>query len=188
MKLVIGLGNPGKQYENTKHNVGFLTIDQITLDLQREIQFSLKTKFNALLYEGKLNGEKVVLVKPLTYMNLSGEAVKPILEWYKMSIEDLIVIYDDLDLPLGKIRLREKGSAGGHNGIKSLIYHLSTDEFKRIKIGIDRSKVIPVVDYVLTPFRQEEIPVMKESLQTASKAVRDWLFGEEFRKIMSQYN
>lgn len=188
MKLIVGLGNPGKKYENTKHNIGFLTIDQIALDLKNEMDFSMKTKFNAVLLEGNMNNEKIVLVKPLTYMNLSGEAIKPILDWYKITHEDMIVIYDDLDLPLGKIRLRERGSAGGHNGIKSIIYHLNTDQFKRIKIGIDRSKVIPVVDYVLTPFRKEEVPTMKESLHIASRAIQEWIQGEDFLKLMSQYN
>jgi len=188
MKLIIGLGNPGKNYQNTKHNIGFLTIDQMLDDLKNEINFSTKSKFNAVLYEGRWGQEKVVLVKPLTYMNLSGEAVKPILDWYKCSIDDLVVIYDDLDLPLGKIRLRERGSSGGHNGIKSIIYHLDTDQFKRVKIGIDRSKVISVVDYVLTSFKKEEIPAMIEGLQTASRAIQEWIKGKEFQKVMSQYN
>ncbi|WP_339060694.1 aminoacyl-tRNA hydrolase [Tepidibacillus marianensis] len=188
MKLIVGLGNPGKNYQNTKHNIGFLAIDQMLDDLMTETTFTTKSKFNAFLYEGKWDQEKVIFVKPLTYMNVSGEAVKPILDWYKCSIEDIVVIYDDLDLPLGKVRLREKGSSGGHNGIKSLIYHLDTDEFKRVKIGIDRSKVISVIDYVLTPFKKEEMPAMKESLLIASQAIQEWIKGEDFRKVMSQYN
>ncbi|MFV9511731.1 aminoacyl-tRNA hydrolase [Tepidibacillus sp. LV47] len=188
MKLLVGLGNPGKQYENTKHNMGFLTIDQILFDLKRETTFSTKTKWNALIYEGKIDDEKVILAKPLTYMNLSGEAVKPLLDWYKLNVHDLLVIYDDLDLPLGKIRLREKGSSGGHNGIKSIIQYLNTTEFKRIRIGIGKPEENDVVDYVLTPFQKEEIPIMKESLQLASQAAQEWIKGKEFPKIMSKYN
>ncbi|TCS80163.1 aminoacyl-tRNA hydrolase [Tepidibacillus fermentans] len=188
MKLIVGLGNPGEKYENTKHNIGFLTIDQIYMDLKNETYFSSKSKFNAFILEGKIHNEKVLLVKPLTYMNLSGEAVEPLLNWYHLSVDDLLIVYDDLDLPLGKIRLREKGSSGGHNGIKSIIEHLNTDQFKRMKIGIGRPKDNNIVDYVLSPFRTEEFAMIKESLHLASQAIQEWITGREFRKVMSQYN
>lgn len=185
MKLVVGLGNPGRQYENTRHNIGFMVIDDLleTTDL-----ISTTTKFNANITDARLDGEKVLFVKPLTYMNLSGEAVRPILDWYKIDIKDMVVIYDDLDLPLGKLRFREKGSAGGHNGIKSMIQNLETEEFKRIRIGIDRPEYASIIDHVLTKFSSEEKEVINESIQKAALAIKDWISGIEFKMLMNKYH
>ncbi|OEG00293.1 aminoacyl-tRNA hydrolase [Vulcanibacillus modesticaldus] len=187
MKIIVGLGNPGKKYEYTKHNIGFLTIDNLTKKIGENSMIKDISKFNALITKISHNNQQVLLVKPLTYMNLSGEAVRPILDWYKIDIEDMIIIYDDLDLPLGKIRIREKGSAGGHNGMKSIIQNVGTDQFKRIRIGIDRKEEIPVVDYVLTPFSAQEKTVIEKSINTVSDAIIDWINGVDFKKIMSTY-
>lgn len=185
MKVIIGLGNPGKKYEDTRHNVGFLAIDKISKDWGIPVQ---QNKFRALVGEGFAGTEKVLLVKPQTYMNLSGESVNEVLTFYKLTSDDMIVIYDDLDLPVGKLRLRAKGSAGGHNGIKSIIAHLSTQEFNRIKIGIDRPRMGgSVSDYVLSPFAKSDLPAISEAIEKAALACEAWL-KEPFVKVMNQYN
>ncbi|WP_134685256.1 aminoacyl-tRNA hydrolase [Brevibacillus migulae] len=185
MKLIIGLGNPGKKYEDTRHNVGFMTIDKISDKYSIPVQ---QNKFKALVGEGRIGTERVLLVKPQTYMNLSGESVGEILRFYKLTPEDLLVIYDDLDLPLGQIRLREKGSAGGHNGIKSLIAHLGTQEFKRIKIGISRpDQKSGVKDFVLSTFSAEEKPVIEEAV-TLSAEASVMSLTEDFLKVISHYH
>lgn len=135
MKLVVGLGNPGPQYEHTRHNVGFRVVDKFAKKMGWRWN---EQRSRAILASGMLGGEKIVLAKPLTYMNLSGQSVGELLRWYKLSPEDLLVVYDELDLPLGTIRLRPKGSAGGHNGIESIIAHLHTNEFPRLRVGIGR--------------------------------------------------
>ncbi len=154
MKIIIGLGNPGKQYEQTRHNIGFRSL----IGCQVELSIPLdQSKFKGLYGIGFYKGEKVLLLKPLTYMNLSGESIRAVIDYYQIDLEDLLVIYDDLDLPVGKIRLRQKGSAGGHNGIKSTIAHLGTQEFNRIRIGIDRPQQgMNIPDYVLGRFREHE--------------------------------
>lgn len=185
MKVIIGLGNPGKKYEDTRHNAGFLAIDKINDKWNIPVQ---QNKFRALVGEGRIEGEKVLLVKPQTYMNLSGESVAEILKFYKLGPEDIVVIYDDLDLPPGHLRLREKGSAGGHNGIKSLIQHMGTQEFKRIKIGIGRPEPgRSVSDYVLHPFSATERPLIDEAAELAAAAAAMWT-REPFVKVMNQYN
>lgn len=186
MKVIIGLGNPGKQYEDTRHNVGFLAIDT----LSKELQIPLNTmKFRGIIGEGNVQGEKVLLVKPQTYMNLSGETVGQIVSFYKLTAKDIVVIYDDLDLPVGKLRLREKGSAGGHNGIKSLIAHLGTQDFSRIKIGVDRPEAgRSVSDYVLHSFPKSDWPHIQDAIQSAAKACEDWIKGDSFLTVMNHYN
>ncbi len=186
MKLIVGLGNPGKEYEKTRHNVGFLLIDYIYIKHLSNVKTSSKLK--ALILETTIGSEKVIFVKPLTYMNLSGEAVRAVIDWYKIDLADVVIAYDDLDLPLGKIRWREKGSAGGHNGIKSIIQHLGTDQFQRVKIGIDRSKTLSVVDYVLQNFPKEDWPVLEETLKRATEGLFQWIAGTDFKKVMSLYN
>lgn len=182
MKVIIGLGNPGKKYENTRHNVGFMAIDKISEQWNIPVA---QEKFRALVGEGRIDSERVLLVKPLTYMNLSGESVAEIMKFYKLLPDDIFVIYDDLDLPVGQLRLREKGSAGGHNGIKSLIAHLGTQEFKRAKIGINRP--LPgrsVSDYVLSEFSKSEQPLIAEAVELSAKASVMWL-KENFVKVMN---
>jgi PTH1 family peptidyl-tRNA hydrolase len=185
MKLLVGLGNPGREYAQTRHNVGFITIDELAH--RHNIPLD-KEKFKGVFGTGVINGEKVILLKPLTYMNLSGESVRPIMDYYNIDIEDLVVIYDDLDLPIGKIRLRAKGSAGGQNGMKSIIQHIGTQEFKRIRIGIDRpSTGMKVSDYVLGKFSAEDVPSVVNSIKTAADACEKWT-SSSFLDVMSQFN
>ncbi|WEG18985.1 aminoacyl-tRNA hydrolase [Alkalihalophilus pseudofirmus] len=185
VKVVVGLGNPGAKYAGTRHNIGFDIIDYCAKELGVELN---QAKFKGVYGTKVINGEKVFFLKPLTYMNLSGESVRPLLDYFNIDIEDLVVIYDDLDLPAGKIRLRQKGSAGGHNGIKSLIQHLGTDKFKRIRVGIDRPKNgEPIVNYVLGTYHPDEREAVNESIVQAAKAVEAWT-EKTFLEVMNQFN
>lgn len=185
LKCIVGLGNPGKKYELTRHNVGFWAVDQLC-DLWG-ITFQ-KEKWNSLMAEGIINGEKVILLKPLTYMNLSGEAVGAAVRFLKLPFENLLVIYDDMDIPLGQLRLRQKGSSGGHNGIKSIIQHLGTEHFNRIKIGIGRPpSYMSVIDYVLAPFQAADHELAASAAISAAKAVNEWLMND-FLSSMNKYN
>jgi PTH1 family peptidyl-tRNA hydrolase len=185
MKLIVGLGNPGTPYKQTRHNIGFEVIDELAKRFQADLN---QTKFKGVYTVIHKNGEKLILLKPLTYMNLSGESVKPIMDYYDIPMEDLLVIYDDMDLPVGKIRLRQKGSAGGHNGIKSIIAHTGTQNFNRIRIGIDRPQTgMAVPDYVLSKFRKEEWDLLSDVIKTCTEACEDWL-GKPFLEVMNQYN
>lgn len=149
MKCIVGLGNPGRKYEKTRHNIGFTVIDELASRFQTKLD---QTKNNAAYTIVTIGNEKVMLMKPQTYMNLSGEAVRPLMDYYKIDIQDVLVVYDDLDLPVGKLRLRETGGHGGHNGIRSLIQHLGTKDFKKLRIGVGRpTNAQPIVDYVLQP-------------------------------------
>ena len=162
MKMIAGLGNPGSEYARTKHNVGFMFLDALAEKLGAD---NWKTKYDALVAEARIGTEKVLLVKPLTYMNESGRAVGPLMSWYKLAPEDLIVVHDDLDIPAGTIRIRRKGSAGGHNGMKSILYHVGDENFPRLRIGIGRP--LPgwtVVKHVLAPFSEEDAPKIREAI------------------------
>lgn len=171
--LVVGLGNPGSQYEFTKHNVGFLTVDYLADKLNIKIN---KLKFKGLFAKEKIENEDVVLLKPQTYMNLSGESVRDFANFFKIPPENIIVVVDDVDLPMGKIRIRKKGSAGTHNGMKSIIYQLQSDNFIRIKVGIEREdRKDDLADYVLKGFSKDEVPIMEESMERAAKAVLEIL-------------
>lgn len=185
MKLIIGLGNPGKAYEQTRHNIGFKVIDYLAM------------KWNAPLTQSKFKGMysvihrpegKVMLLKPLTFMNLSGESVNALMDYYNIAIEDIVVIYDDLDLPTGQLRLRQKGSAGGHNGIKSLIQHLGSQQFNRMRIGISRPPTgMKVPDYVLSRFSDAEIPEMAQAVEKSADACELWL-SKPYIEVMNQFN
>ncbi|MGB4984641.1 MAG: aminoacyl-tRNA hydrolase [Erysipelotrichaceae bacterium] len=180
MKMIIGLGNFGKEYANTRHNVGFMCVDQISDKLSISLN---NEKFKAMY--GKNN--EVILVKPLTYMNNSGMAVRPLMDYFKIDIDDIIVIYDDLDLPCGKIRLRESGGAGGHNGIKSLISHLGGNNFKRIRVGIDKNPLIDTADYVLGRFDCKQKEVLEPAIIRASEGAIAFL-KKDFKLVMNEYN
>lgn len=185
MKLIVGLGNPGRQYEETRHNVGFKVIDELSNQLHIPLD---KAKFNGVFGQGMLNGEKVLLLKPLTYMNLSGESIRPLMDYYDILVEDILVVYDELDLPVGKIRLREKGSAGGHNGMKSIIQHLGTQEFKRIRIGINRpTNGMKIADYVLGRFPAEEMQDIKDAIHKSTEAAEKWV-STPFLQVMNEFN
>lgn len=185
MKIIVGLGNPGKEYEKTRHNTGFMVLDRISDKFNIEIK---KEKSKALIGTGEINGEKVMLVKPQTFMNLSGEALRPLVEFYKESLENVIVIFDDIDLEIGKIRIKEKGSAGTHNGMKSIVSHLGTENFKRIKVGIGKPKEnIDLIGHVLGKFSDEEFKILESSINNAVEATI-LLIRDEMSKAMNTYN
>ncbi|MDG5789983.1 aminoacyl-tRNA hydrolase [Evansella sp. AB-P1] len=185
MKLVVGLGNPGNKFDQTRHNIGFEVIDkcldQLSIDLDQ-------SKFKGIYGYKKVGDVKLYLLKPMTYMNLSGESIIPLMKYYKIEKENLLVVYDDLDLPPGTIRLRQKGSHGGHNGIKSIISHLGSDQFNRIRVGIGRpSQGQPVPDYVLGKFNENERKFVDETVEKAANAVEAWTTNS-FINVMNEYN
>lgn len=185
MKLIVGLGNPGKKYENTRHNTGFAVIDRTLAKLNVELD---KSKFNADYTMINRNDEKIYILKPLTYMNLSGEAVVPFMKYFGIEPEDLVVVHDDLDLPVGKIRLRQSGSCGGQNGMRNIIDLLGDSNIKRIRVGIGKDPLIPVVDYVLGKTKKEDLEVYNQALDKASDALIYWLDHDDFSKVMSNFN
>ena len=185
MKLIVGLGNPGKEYEKTRQNIGFIFIDALAKKLNISID---KEKFNGLYTTTIINGEKVVLLKPLSYMNLSGEVVIRFKEFYKIDIKDILVISDDLDMEFGKIRLRQNGSSGGHNGLKNIELHLHSSEYKRLKIGISNNKMIDTKDYVLGKFSEQEIEIIENLKSKVTSLLLDFINEVEFTDLMSKYN
>ena len=185
MKIIVGVGNPERKYDGTRHNIGFSVIDSICDEYN--ISLDIK-KHKGLCGKGVIAGEKVMLVKPLTYMNLSGECVREVVEFYKAAPQDVIVIFDDISLPPGKIRIRPKGSAGGHNGIKSIISHLNSQEFWRIKCGVgDKPKGYDLADYVLSRFTKEELPDIEEERKKAVEAC-ECMITQGINEAMNQYN
>lgn len=180
MKIIVGLGNIGKEYEKTRHNCGFMVLDEFAKNFE-DLEWKEEPKFKAIIAKTEYEGEKLLLVKPATFMNLSGQAVSKILSFYKEPVENLIVISDDIDLPLGKIRIREKGSAGTHNGLKSIIESLlGRDRFTRIRVGIESrgeetSKKQDITSFVLGKFTKEELlkltPAIKESVETLKNSL-----------------
>lgn len=184
MYIIVGLGNPGKKYENTRHNMGFLTIDVIAEKLGIKVD---RIKFKSLVGETNFSGEKVVLVKPQTYMNLSGQAVREIMNFYKVPIENLIVIYDDIDIAVGKLRIRKKGSAGTHNGMRDIVYQLQDDGFPRIRVGIGAERKGDLVNFVIGGFTKEERPLLEESVTKAADASLA-IITDGIEKAMNAYN
>lgn len=185
MKVIVGLGNPGRKFSKTRHNLGFTVLDKIA-SLYR-IKLNRKG-FDAIWGEGLIEGEKVILVKPQTFMNLSGRSVKGILKDKGVEISDLLVLYDDMDLELGKIRVKQGGSAGGHKGIGSVIENLGTDHFTRIRIGIGRPMVKGgAEEYVLSPFSKSEIPIVTESIKRAAEAAVT-IIKDGVTAAMNKYN
>jgi len=167
--IIAGLGNPGSGYEKTRHNVGFNTID--CLARQHGIKLN-KLRFKALTGEGFIGNNRVLLIKPQTYMNLSGESIRDAVDWYKIPLSRLIVIFDDIDIPLGEIRIKRKGSAGTHNGMKSVIYQLQDDKFPRVKIGVGKPpEGWDLADFVLSAFSPEERKIIDENIEKAARAV-----------------
>ncbi len=184
MKLIIGLGNPGKEYESTRHNIGFIVVDEVAKHFGIT---KYDSKFKGLYAKFNVNGESVIILKPQTFMNLSGESVREVVDFFKVDIADILVVYDDLDLELGKLRFKAKASSGGHNGIKSIEQHLKTSEFKRLKFGIGRDANIPVVKFVVGKFKREELDVVIPQVEVASKACIDFL-KTDFLSLASKYN
>ncbi|CDA23579.1 peptidyl-tRNA hydrolase [Mycoplasma sp. CAG:611] len=181
MKLIVGLGNPGKEYENTRHNIGFMVIDNY---LKNE---KFKTKFNGMYLKKVINNEEVIFLKPLSYMNLSGEVVKKYVNYFKINLSDLLIISDDLDMPCFKIKLKYKGSSGGHNGLKNIIQNINTEEFKRLKIGISNNLNIDTKSYVLSKFNQEELEKLHKKFEITNNIINDFI-NLDFEKVMSKYN
>lgn len=184
MKLIVGLGNPGREYEKTRHNIGFMCIDEIAHYFQVDININ---KFNGLYNQFTYNNEKIILLKPQKYMNLSGEVIRDFVNYFKINIQDILVICDDLDTSVGTYRLRYKGSSGGHNGLKNIELHLSTKEYKRIKIGISNNKNIDTKDYVLGKFSNEEMNLISPIINKMPKIIEDYL-KLSFDNVMSKYN
>ncbi len=184
--LIVGLGNPGKQYELTRHNAGFLFADLLADESSAKIN---KIQFKSVTAVIELGGHRCLLMKPQTFMNNSGEAVKQAASFYKIPPEKIIVVFDDISLPCGKLRIRRKGSAGGHNGIKSIIYHLNSDNFPRIKLGVGE-KPHPdyeLADWVLSNFKKDEIPLLREAAEKACGAAELMVNGNT-DKAMSNFN
>ena len=184
MFIIVGLGNPGRKYENTRHNMGFLTIDRLAEKLSIRVS---KIKFKALIGEGRIGTHRVILVKPQTYMNLSGESVREIMQFYKIPIENLIVVYDDFDIALGTIRIRKFGSAGTHNGMKSVIYQLQSDRFPRIRIGIDNQDKGNLIDFVTGGVSKEEAVLLREPIDQSVEAIQA-IVTDGIDLAMNRYN
>lgn len=183
MFLIVGLGNPGKEYEDTRHNIGFKVVDNIAKEYNIEIN---RQKFKGIYGEGFIDGNKVMLLKPTTYMNLSGESVREVVDFYNLENEEVLVIYDDISLETGSLRIREKGSAGGHNGIKSIISHLGSDVFPRIKVGVGQPTG-DLVKHVLGRFSKEEIDVLNQSIEVSTKAAKE-IIKTDTKTAMNQFN
>lgn len=184
MKCIIGLGNPGKKYELTRHNIGFIVLDYLAMKYNTPIS---KIKFKSYYTEINVDGEKIILVKPQTYMNLSGEAVSSVINYYNLDLNDVMVIFDDIDVEFGKIRIRKKGGSGTHNGIKNIIYSLNSDEFPRLRFGIGKPDNGDLVDYVLRKFPKDDIGQLKETVIKATMAIEEFIkFGID--ESMNKYN
>jgi len=181
--LIAGLGNPGSRYEKTRHNAGFLVLQELIERLQLEF----KEKEDYKISKGSLGDEKIILLEPLTFMNRSGTAVRKIMRKSDVSPERLIVIHDDLDLECGSLKIRKKGSSGGHKGIESIIQNIGTQEFIRIKIGIGRDPFVPTEKYVLSRFRKDEIPVIKEAIVKAAESVHSIII-DGVERAMNRFN
>ena len=184
MKLIVGLGNPGKKYENTRHNMGFMAVDllsdQANIDVDKEV-------FHGLMGRGKIYEQDVILFKPTTFMNLSGTAVQEVVHYFKIELEEIVVIYDDMALEPGVIRLRKEGSSGGHKGMQNIIDCLSTEQIKRIRIGIGEPGENDTIDFVLSKPLKDEVPVIEEAIANAVRAVKEML-KSDFDRAMNKYN
>ncbi len=185
MYLVVGLGNPEKKYFNTPHNMGFSAVDRLVSMLNTDF---FKGECKAVTAHINVNGEKVVIAKPVTYMNLSGEAVLELCRKYKIEKGKLIVVYDDTDIPLGKLRIRAKGSAGSHNGMKNIVQLLNTEDFPRIRVGIGKETVMPRIEYVLSQICDEDRTLLDPALDSAAKALFDFIHGADIDSVMQKYN
>lgn len=183
MKAIVGLGNPGIKYNFTRHNIGFNVIDYIA-DKEK---VSFKSKHRALIGSYVLNQEKIMLVKPQTYMNLSGESLREITEYYDLSLKDILVIYDDIDLVFSKMRIRKQGSAGTHNGMKSIIYQLQDDALPRLRMGIGKPENIPLVNYVLQRFSDNELVIVKDMIIQAGNIATSFII-DGIDDTMNKYN
>lgn len=186
MKLIVGLGNPGKEYVQSRHNIGFIAIDKILSTYNLDLK--VDAKLNAAYVKTKINQVDVIIAKPLTYMNLSGNAVVALMNFYKIPIEDIIIILDDTALDLGRIRIRQTGTHGGQNGLRDIITKLGTKEFKRLRVGIGSHPHIDKVDFVLGKLTKNEIEVIKPTMDKVLDAVVEWITTNNFNQVMTKYN
>ncbi|RIK39211.1 MAG: aminoacyl-tRNA hydrolase [Chloroflexi bacterium] len=170
--LIVGLGNPGRRYQRTRHNIGFMVVDRLARDLPAG---TARSRMQAELYETRLGERRVILAKPQTFMNASGESVGQLVRWYSIKRPNLLIVYDDLNLPFGTLRLRPGGSDGGHNGLTSIIQHLGTEQVPRLRVGIGRPVRGSTVPYVLSEFFQDERPLLPGVIERAAAAVHDWM-------------
>lgn len=185
MKVIVGLGNPEEKYKTTYHNLGFIAVEDVA------INFNVKFKKNAcraLIAEANYNGEKIIIAKPQTYMNLSGESVRELLGYYKVPTKDLIVIYDDYDLPLGSLRIRKEGSGGTHNGMRNIIECIKSTDFTRIRVGFNDGSNIPLLNHVLSNIPKEYYPIFAETVKSAADAACDLAKGVSFETVGQKYN
>lgn len=188
MKIVVGLGNPGLKYEFTRHNIGFRIVDSLAQDI--EVEFKKVKSYYSLISRGMINNHKVVLIKPQTFMNLSGRAVSKVVSYYKIPFKDLLIVYDDLNLELGQVRIRKKGSAGGHKGMESIMQYLNSEDVPRLRIGIGNPLVnfnFNCVSYVLSNFNNEEKDKIREVIQLSTDAIKT-IIEDGFEKAMRKYN
>lgn len=184
MKLIVGLGNPGREYENTRHNIGFMCINKLTEHFKVNLD---SNKFDGKYTMFNYNNEKIILLEPLKYMNLSGEVIRDFVKFYKIDINDILIICDDLDTSVGTYRLRYKGSSGGHNGLKNIELHLGSKEYKRMKIGISNNKNIDTKDYVLGKFTKDELDLINPIINKIPHIIEDYL-KSPFDNVMNKYN
>jgi len=185
MKLIVGLGNPGREYNETRHNIGFMVLDYY---LQQKDIYLGQNKFNGEYTIYHINQESVIFLKPLSYMNLSGEVIAKFVHFYQIKIEDIFIIHDDLDLEIGTIKLKSMGSSGGHNGLKNIELMLSTQKYKRLKIGISNNKNIDTKDYVLGKFKKDELEQLQLLMPNLVKIIDQFIQNVSFDKIMNQFN
>lgn len=185
MKIIVGLGNPDEKYKRTYHNLGFIAAEDAAIELGAQFK---KKSCKAVIAETFYNGEKIIIAKPQTYMNLSGESVKELLSYYKAGLDDLIVLYDDFDLPKGSVRIRKEGSAGTHNGMRNIVKEISSTQFARIRIGFNGGEGMELIDYVLSGINKEDYPVYAEATHNAGLAAAAWATGEPLDKVMQKYN
>lgn len=185
MKIIAGLGNPGQKYDRTKHNTGFMALDNY---LEKNNLNLDKEKFEGKWTKQKINGEDVILLEPQTFMNESGRSISQVANFFKVKPEDILVIQDDMDMPIGKIRIRANGKSGGHNGIKSIIRDLGTEKFNRLKIGIRHPEKTSVVSWVLTPFNDEQQKLMDDAFSTSEEIIADFISGRDSQYLMNKYN
>lgn len=183
MKLIVGLGNPGKEYIKTRHNVGFMAIDKFVDNKS----LNPKDKFGGIYYETNISGEKIILLKPQKYINLSGEVIIQFIKFFKINIDDVLIIHDDLDMPVGKTKLRLSGGSGGHNGLKNIELYFKTKNYKRIKVGISNDKNIDTKNYVLGKFSNDDSKLIEESLNKIVNVINDFP-NMTFENLMNKYN
>lgn len=184
IKLVVGLGNPGRKYNKTRHNIGFMVLDNIAKRLELG---PWKEKYGGLFIDCYVGFDKVIFLKPQNYINLSGDVMIEYVKFFGIKLDDIVIVNDDLDLPLGMLKLKQKGSSGGHNGLKNIENQLGTNEYKRVKIGISNDKTMDTKDYVLSKFTKEELKILSVAIEKASDAVLA-SFRTPFPELMSKYN